>query len=110
MRKKVEALLDEMKSVSAKCYGEIRRLQEECHHEVILERPSGSIRYRFIEDQWFPAVKVCADCGLVEEKERMTPLYNTYVKEKKPRLRRAADYQIDEKKLTQVMIHIKEAN
>jgi len=113
MREKIKELDNKFKAAAKERNEGMKKLQGECPHDVILERPDGVTNYSFIENSYFPAVKVCANCGLVEEKRNMTPLYNTYVSEKNWRMKRNADYQIDEKKLEQLMTHrvnIKEEN
>jgi len=105
-RKQIEAAVASVEASKKKANAAIRKLQTACPHSTVLERPSGVTGYQYIDNSWFPAVRVCADCGLTEEKDRMTPLYNTYEDEKRPRLKGDADYQIDAAKLTKLSVHL----
>lgn len=84
----------------------VRREQARCKHSNVFERESGVTKYSYIENRYFPGVKVCADCGLIEEKDRMTPLYNTYENEKRPRLKCEAIAKVDEAKLSKLAVRL----
>lgn len=83
----------------------VTSVQESCPHEMILERPSGVTTYAYIEDRWYPAVRVCHHCGFVEESRygwpswetTGTPLYNTIPKSKT--ILNRADFTIDQDRL-----------
>jgi hypothetical protein len=60
--------------------------------QTIFKRDSGVTDYRYIENIYIPPVYVCERCGLVEEKERMTPIWNTYENEQRSRLKPGYDY------------------
>lgn len=105
-RKKIEAAFAKVAAAKTAANAAIQKAQSACKHRTVLERPSGVTGYQYIENSWFPSVRVCSDCGLTEEKESMTPLYNTYEDERKPRLKQEADYQIDAAKLSKLSISL----
>lgn len=105
-RKNIQTAVAKVAKAKDSANAAIRTAQSRCRHSTVVERPSGVTGYRYIENSWFPAVRVCADCGLVEEKERMTPLYNTYEDERKPRLKREVDYKIDAGKLMKLAVRL----
>lgn len=82
----------------------VARTQDKCPHPTVLERPSGSTGYQYIENRYVPAVRVCARCGYVEEarygwpaRTTDTPLYNTKPNSKSVLNR--VDFQIDQDRL-----------
>jgi len=95
----------ELKEAKTRYADEIIIIQDQCDHPIILERSSGVTQYEYIENRWFPAVRVCARCGYVEEsqygwptnKTMDTPLYNTNP-ESKSRLNRM-DFSIEQDRL-----------
>lgn len=83
--KRITAALAKLDRMEAEYRAAIAKVQKACKHSLILERPSGITGYQYIENSWFPAVRVCAHCGYVEEarygwptsKTTSTPCYNT---------------------------------
>lgn len=88
----------------------VAAVQKACKHDVILERPSGIRRYTYIEDTYHHGVRVCAECGYIEEVRygwpgttTTTPLYNSK-KDARSILNRA-DFQIDDERLQKEIIY-----
>lgn len=95
----------ELKTAEERFTETVSRIQDNCDHPLILERPSGMTGYQYIENRWLSAVRVCDRCGYVEEsrfgwptnKTKDTPLYNT--KPESESVLNRADFQIDDQRL-----------
>jgi hypothetical protein len=99
-----------LKAAKAAYDATVAMVQEECEHPLILERGSGSTGYQYIENRWCPAVRVCMQCGYVEEarygwpafETTHTPLYNTKPKSKS--ILNHVDFQVDDARLHKELV------
>lgn len=98
-----------LKKAKEKYRATVADAQATCDHPLILERTDGVSGYRYIENHYIPAVRICEHCGYVEEvrygwpgKTTDTPLYNTR-QESKSVLNGEA-YKIDEDRLHKLLV------